>query len=362
MSDALKELRDIALDRLESENRSLTGVNFSAGDVWKDEHNGCWIANIEEVGTGNNHVAAQAVSRDIDEVERRRDVMLAALIRLAPPAPVEASGSEDMRRREITAVMTALDSFAVLAGRVTATQAEHVLASLAALRPQPSGETQERARSVERVKGWLDRNPEGGAEPIHPDDLRALIRPAPVASGGQHSSAPDEPTEAMIQAGLKVDFDNEDERATIINLWQTMKAAAPVAETAGERFAYVSLDRGSYPDDLIDHLNGFITGGSGRCREALEARGVVIATVPAQDGDQPSAFVVWNEGRSEGVIFTDLDREPGEPTAQDDAATASLGDHGSISSVLAGAFYEAFEDDNERPIERIALSTIRGDG
>lgn len=59
----------------------------------------------------------------------------------APTAPVEASGSEDMRRREITAVMTALDRFHVLAGRVTATQAEHVLASLDALRPQPSGET-----------------------------------------------------------------------------------------------------------------------------------------------------------------------------------------------------------------------------
>lgn len=87
MSDALKELRDIALDRQESEKRSLNGVAFAAGDVWKDEHNGCWIANIEEVGTGNNHVAAQAVSRDIDEAERRRDVMLAALAAPASPLP-----------------------------------------------------------------------------------------------------------------------------------------------------------------------------------------------------------------------------------------------------------------------------------
>ena len=87
MSDALKELRDIALDRKESEKRSLNGVAFAAGDVWKDEHNGCWIANIEEVGTGNNHVAAQAVSRDIDEAERRRDVMLAALAAPASPLP-----------------------------------------------------------------------------------------------------------------------------------------------------------------------------------------------------------------------------------------------------------------------------------
>lgn len=95
MSDALKELRDIALDRKESEKRSLNGVAFAAGDVWKDEHNGCWIANIEEVGTGNNHVAAQAVSRDIDEAERRRDVMLAALAAPASPLP-EGGGWQDI--------------------------------------------------------------------------------------------------------------------------------------------------------------------------------------------------------------------------------------------------------------------------
>jgi len=29
--------------------------------------------------------------------------------------------------------------------------------------------------SVERIKGWLQRNPQGGPEPIHPDDLRALL-------------------------------------------------------------------------------------------------------------------------------------------------------------------------------------------
>lgn len=50
--------------------------------------------------------------------------------------------------------------------------------------------------------------------------VMALIeqaRPMPVGGEG-------EPTEAMIQAGLKVDFANEDERATIINVWQAMRA------------------------------------------------------------------------------------------------------------------------------------------
>lgn len=88
----------------------------------------------------------------------------------------------------------------------------------------------------------------------------------------------------------------------------------------------------------------------------------MLADLEADDSDQPSAFIVWNAGRTEGVIFTDLDREPGEPSAEDDATTASLGVHGSISSVLAEAFNEAFEDDIERPIERIALEVIRRNG
>lgn len=56
-------------------------------------------------------------------------------------------------------------------------------------------------------------------------------------------------------------------------------------EAAGERFAYVPLDRGAYPDELIDDLNGFITGGSGRCRAGLEDMGVVIAAHPSPPAD-----------------------------------------------------------------------------
>lgn len=47
------------------------------------------------------------------------------------------------------------------------------------------------------------------------------------AQGLKFSAQPIEPTEAMIAAGLRVDFDNEDERATIINIWHAMSAAAP---------------------------------------------------------------------------------------------------------------------------------------
>ena len=114
---------------------------------------------------------------------------------LAPTAPVEAGGSEDKRRREITAVMSALDRFEDLAGRVTATQAEHVLASLSALRHQPSGETRE---AVARIV-----DPEAFAVPIpdlrgiqvqranerkaaaltKADDILALLRPAAPGGG-----------------------------------------------------------------------------------------------------------------------------------------------------------------------------------
>jgi len=48
--------------------------------------------------------------------------------------------------------------------------------------------------------------------------------------GGQQG----EPTEAMIQAGLKVDFDNEDERATIINVWQAMRAVEDTTPARAE--------------------------------------------------------------------------------------------------------------------------------
>jgi hypothetical protein len=148
------------------------------------------------------------------------DIVEFRLSSLAPTAPVEASGSEDKRRREITAVMSALDRFEDIAGRVTATQAEHVLASLAALRPQPSGETlQSLAQAFEDAMegshgAWAVSGDEGQAggetreavtrveefvgairglirqegRTLDPADLRtilALLRPAAPDGGGE---------------------------------------------------------------------------------------------------------------------------------------------------------------------------------
>lgn len=53
---------------------------------------------------------------------------------------------------------------------------------------------------------------------------------APVASGADLRAAPLDPTDAMIEAALKVDFDNEDEQATIINIWHVMIAALNPSE------------------------------------------------------------------------------------------------------------------------------------
>lgn len=74
----------------------------------------------------------------------------------------------------------------------------------AALRPQPSGETREQAMSVARIEGWLKRNPRGGSEPIHPDDLRALLSARPLALGGQHSGG-----EVAFLLDRLADFEND---------------------------------------------------------------------------------------------------------------------------------------------------------
>lgn len=57
-------------------------------------------------------------------------------------------------------------------------------------------------------------------------------RPSPTPAADVVRSQPDDPTEEMIQAALEVDFDNEDERGAVINLWHVMIAAAPPAADA----------------------------------------------------------------------------------------------------------------------------------
>ena len=44
---------------------------------------------------------------------------------------------------------------------------------------------------------------------------------------------PVEPTRGMMDAAVRVDWTNEDERATVINIWQSMLAASPASPLPG---------------------------------------------------------------------------------------------------------------------------------
>ena len=50
-----------------------------------------------------------------------------------------------------------------------------VAASPSPVDPSPATDCPGTDLSIERIKGWLARNPHGGTEALHPDDLRALL-------------------------------------------------------------------------------------------------------------------------------------------------------------------------------------------
>lgn len=81
-------------------------------------------------------------------------------------------------------------------------------------------------------------------------------------------------------------------------------------------------------------------------------------TVPVE----PRAHIVWNAERSEAVIFVDQEGEPSAwpLTAADDAHQASTGRSRKpgLGSALAEAFYEVYDDDDERPIQSVPLSAL----
>lgn len=84
---------------------------------------------------------------------------------------------------------------------------------------------------------------------------RAYPSPTPAAEDGR--SEPDDPTEEMIQAALEVDFDNEDERGAVINLWHVMKAAAPPAADDALRVAAEALEDAAHEAHGRGYVQGF---------------------------------------------------------------------------------------------------------
>jgi hypothetical protein len=66
-------------------------------------------------------------------------------------------------------------------------------------------------------------------------------------------------------------------------------------------FAVFWLGNGTFPAAVIDDLNGYITGGSGRCLEALEARGVQVFRKTSEATAAVKVCAVGTDERSEEV-------------------------------------------------------------
>ncbi|KAB2666783.1 hypothetical protein F9K91_02260 [Brucella tritici] len=64
---------------------------------------------------------------------------------------------------------------------------------------------------------------------------KALVSLAAKALRNVPVATPADATDEMVNAALAVDWDNEDERATVHNIWHAMTAKCPVSEPAAAR-------------------------------------------------------------------------------------------------------------------------------
>ena len=90
---------------------------------------------------------------------------------------------------------------------------------------------------------------------------------------------PDAPSEAMIDAGLKVDWSNEDERGTVINVWYAMNAARRrEAPAEGMRAALVEIASRPLLDEPVS-----ADGHRNRCPSCGHAWNCLLYTSDAAD-------------------------------------------------------------------------------
>jgi|GEM_PF-1875057 len=195
------------------------------------------------------------------------------------------------------------------------TVAREALAQQTALRPQPSGETRADALRAAgwsvavhndyRLNGeahtfWLWTHPDGrwikGEGRTDEDALSqcaALIRPAPVASGGQHSSGEVETLRVLldnlvIAQALSKDIRQkatDEARSYLYDLRHApTPAEAPVAETAGEAVAW----QWRHGDDMEWHTSGVRHAwfDDEALNPRFRLRPLYAAPVPAQDDDK----------------------------------------------------------------------------
>lgn len=304
---------------------------------------------------------------------------VAGSFRLAPTAPVEASGSE--RETVLSILQAAVRSF----DSGDTTNLNGVLDDiLDALRPQPSwseevqtadtthsrrlffgdpgspqpsGETREavawRRRPIKELTGsgkeWVLYGPEDAAHYNAATDryiIQALgvIDPAPVASGGQHSSGEgvfliewedDGEPRKRVQFGTRIEGWLEQRSPKITAMSST--TTTPVAETAGEAVAWID------PADLAQVDEGLATETVLFPREHASATiPLYAAPVPAQDDDklriavealEPfAAFARVAEAKSRMALGKVL---------SDDEILASVSWEGGLGVLVMGHFRDA---------------------
>ena len=282
--------------------------------------------------TRNNSERVMSVlSNNLDwthECRRGFDPIIA--FRLAPTAPVEASGSErtvpichEIPLSNHMKVTLEYDPngfrTAVLWNEANEPIADGDAPELAALRPQPSGETREGyVNAFYEIAEMLGM----GAQAASPSEvwaremrprLEALIRPTPVASGGQHSSG------ECVHDGYEVDTAGQPLRCAECG---AILSTAPVAETARE--------------------------GVG---EALGCEFRKTATIRAVQwhkmGDHPAVVLKSAQNRyaDEGVPWCPTLEGGHVVTPGDWIATGVQGEHWPIKPNVFAATYEAVVDD-----------------
>lgn len=290
------------IEDLRAQHPGIKQIDNERGDIWlpggsTPQSSGC-IVDI--------HSVAQAVEHEVRAS-------------LSPTAPVEASGSErDRLKRAIADGIS--NGYEQYDDASPAQRERYDMAAEAVLnlRPQPSGflETltdEQRIAALSHTGGDTHPQPSGETreavaeiieaaivrhDPAIPldstlddaDRILALIRPAPVASGGQHSSGEDAEVLAMLDEyadryiGATRGEDMSLEEMLISKARERLSVRpSPVAETAGEAVAWLVQWKAGGKRRVVQRMPHPSN------HAAMNITPLYAAPVPAQDDDKLDA-------------------------------------------------------------------------